>query len=231
MVLPDAREVDVRTKRFRGLLILPLVVALAGACRTSKSGAVASSENSRAVAVRTTAGNAPGAAATPKFSPAGAGSKLYTDPDDAFAVSVPADWLVEREEQDGAHMTVIRPAQQSAANLSIMTIKGAPPEMDSEEMRSSMLSHSSEVVFRGWLEGLKEQARVEGSGDVIPTRLDNVSALRTDVTYYRGDADDPRRGRAIYLIGDNTTFFVSLTASSRLFSELEEIVSTLRIEP
>ena len=52
-----------------------------------------------------------------------------------------------------------------------------------------------------------------------------------DITYYRGDADDPRLGRGIYLLGDKTTFFVSMTASHPRFRELEEIVATLRIEP
>jgi hypothetical protein len=226
-----------RTRRLRGLLILPLVVTLAGACGASNNGGGASPANSRKAGVsatptpdRVSATPSPGdVRATP--SPSRAGSRLYTDPDGAFALNLAADWQVERAEAQGGYMTTVRPPQEGAANLSILTIKAAPPKTDDPELQAFTLSDSSGPFFQGWVDGLREQARVEGGSVFLPTRLDDVSGLRTDVTYYRGDANDPRRGRAIYLIGDHTTFFVSLTASSQRFGELEEIVSTLRIEP
>jgi hypothetical protein len=224
-----------RTNRLRGLIILSLIMTLAGACGTSQKRAVTSSDNSRnagsSATNSTTSSTTNSATRSAANSPVRVSSKLYTAPDNAFAINIPAEWQVEREENDGAYMTMIRPAEQRAANLSIMTIDAAPAETDSAELQSYTLTEAGEPFFRGWVEGLREQARVEGEGDVRPTRFANTSALRMDVTYYRGDADDPRRGRAIFLIGEDTTFFVSLTASSQLFGELEEIVSTLRIEP
>jgi hypothetical protein len=98
-------------------------------------------------------------------------------------------------------------------------------------LRSYKLADSSRPYFQGWIEALSGQARAEGTGDVRPMQFNNSSAMGMDVTYYRGDADDPRRGRAVYLFGDSKTFFISLTAGSALFGELEEIVSTMRIEP
>lgn len=128
-------------------------------------------------------------------------------------------------------MTVIRPEHYRAANLSIMTVKGAPAKADSAELQSHMLVEGSKPFFQGWLNGLKEQARVEGTGDIYPTRWGNFNALRMDVTYYRGDADDPRQGYCIFLNGDKTIFFISVTGSRSRFKELEEVISTIRIEP
>lgn len=208
-----------RMNRFSSLLTLLLTLSLAGACGAARSRSGASSDNT------------PPAGANAAANRGGARTKVYRDPGGDFAVSIPEDWRVEREERNGAYMTTIRPNPNRAANLSILTVKAAPAETDSAELRSFMLTEGSKPFFRGWVEGLREQARVEGRGEVEPTQLDNSNALRMDITYYRGDADDPRLGRGIYLIGDKATFFVSMTASRSGFRELEEIVATLRIGP
>ena len=158
-------------------------------------------------------------------------SKDYSDPDHAFAIKIPDGWKVEREEKDEAYLTVIRPNQYRAANLSIMTIKAAPAKTDTAELKSHMLVESSKPFFQGWINGLREQARVEGTGNIYPTRFGDFDALRMDVTYYREDADDPRQGYSVFLIGSKTTFFISLTGSQARFKELEEIISTIRMEP
>jgi hypothetical protein len=165
-----------------------------------------------------------------------AGRKDYADPDGAFSIKIPDGWKVEREEASGAHMTgaqmtVVTSEEYRAANLSIMTFKDAPPKTDPADLQDYMLTEGSEPFFRNWVDGLKEQARVEGKGNVYRTRVDNVDALRMDITYYRGDADDPRKGYALFLIGPKTTFFISLTGNRQGFEELEKIISTLDIEP
>jgi hypothetical protein len=198
---------------------LLLVVALACACGGVKNPQSAPSDSSSDAVVN------------PAGERAGGGAKNYSDPDDAFTIEIPPGWKVEREEKDGAYMTIIRPEQYSAANLSIMTINVAQPKNTSADLQSYMLSESSRPFFQGWINGLKEQARVEGTGEIYPTEFANVSAMRMDVTYYRNDADDPREGYSLFLNGDKTTFFISLTGSRARFNELKEIISTLRIEP
>jgi hypothetical protein len=158
-------------------------------------------------------------------------AKDYSDPDHAFALKIPDGWKVEREEKDEAYLTVISHNQYRAANLSIMTIKAAPAKTDSDELKSHMLVESGKPFFQGWINGLREQARVEGTGAIYPTRFGDFDALRMDVTYYRDDADDPRQGYSVFLIGSKTTFFISLTGSRARFRELEEIISTIRLEP
>jgi hypothetical protein len=128
-------------------------------------------------------------------------------------------------------MTVIRPEQYLAANLSIMTIKGGAEKTASAELKSHRLVEGSKPYFQGWINGLKEQARVEGTGNIYPVRFANFEALRMDVTYYKGDANDPRQGYSVFLFGDKTTFFISLTGSQSRFKELEAIISTIRVEP
>ncbi|MFL6332462.1 MAG: hypothetical protein ACJ754_03875 [Pyrinomonadaceae bacterium] len=225
-----------RTDRFGSLILLLLAATLAGACGARKSQVRTTSNNSSPA---TSNNSSP--ATTNNSSPAVSNStanrgavrtRVYRAPGGAFTLNLPEGWRVEREPKDGADMTVIRPAEGRAANLSILTGKAAPAEEeDSAEFRSYMLSESSYPFFLGWIEELKEQARVEDEGQPAPTQLDQTDALRKDVTYYRGDADDPRRGRCIYLVGEKTFFFISLTASRSRFGELEEIVNTLRVEP
>ncbi len=209
-----------RTNTFRGLIFLLLAVSLASACGAGKKLEIPPPDNSTGAG---TSGASNGGG--------GDGSRVYTDPNDAFAVKIPAGWQVERDEHDGAHTTVIRPGHHRAANISILTVKAAPAPTDSAELKSFTLIDSSKAYFNGWLEGLREQARVEGTGEVYPTRFNNSSALRMDVTHYKGDADDPRQGRCVYLIGKRTTFFICLVATISRFGELEEVTSTLRIEP
>jgi hypothetical protein len=198
-----------RANRSHGLFALLLAATLAGACGADGDQA----------------------SRLPASPPGGVGSRDYKDPDGAFAVKVPGGWKVEREDKDGAYLTVIRHEQYRAANLSILTIPGASAKNAPADLQPHVLADSSRPFFQGWIGGLKEQARVEGTGDVYPTQFKNFRAMRLDVTYYRGDADDPRSGYAIFFYGDKTSYFISLTGSRSGFKELEEIISTLRIEP
>lgn len=211
-----------RADRFCSLFLLLFAVMLGEACGARHAGNDMGSTSSNNLLAA--GGNAPGDRGS-------VSSKDYNDPDNAFAIKIPGGWRVERNEEDGAYMTVIRPDQSRAANLSIMTINGAPTKTDPAELKSHTLAEASKPFFQGWINGLREQARVEGTGNVYPTQFVNFDALRMDVTYYKGDADDPRQGYTVFLFTDKTTFFISLTGSQSRFKELEEIISTLRIEP
>lgn len=208
-----------RANKSRSLFFLLLAVTLAGACGANRAWEGVGANSSQ------------GAAGNAKGNRAGGSQTAYSDPDGAFAIKIPSGWKVEREEKDGTYMTVIVHEQYRAANLSIMTVKGAPPKTAPADVQSRMLTEGSEPFFEGWMNGLREQARVEGTGDVYPTLFDNLRALRTDVTYYRGDKDDPRQAYSVLLSGDKTTLFISVTSSRSRFDELEGIVSTMRIEP
>lgn len=163
--------------------------------------------------------------------PESASAKDYTAPDNSFALKIPGGWKLQREEKDGAYITVIRPGQYGAVNLAIMTIKATGSSSAPAELKSHLLVESSKPFFQGWIDGLKEQTRVEGTGDIYPTRFAGFDALRMDVTYYRNDGDDPRRGYSLYLRGDTTIFFISATGSQSRFKELEEIIATIHLEP
>lgn len=209
-------------KAYKSSLLFFLLFALTqtGACQSSKTIVGAASPTPPTVNTGTTARRG------------GTVWRDYSDPDGDFSIQIPDGWTVEREELDGAFMTVIHPQQQQrAANLSIMTIKVVPPPNDSAELQSNMLVESSRPFFSGWLDGLAEQAKVKDASEGYRTRFDKFNALRLDVTYHRDDAEDPRRGYGIYFIGDRTTFFLTLTAGRSQFKALEEILSTVRIEP
>lgn len=158
-------------------------------------------------------------------------STKYADPGGAFSVKIPHGWKVAREEHDGAYMTVFTSDTYRAANLSIMTVNAAPEQPDGTDLREFTLTEAGRPFFQGWINGLKEQARVEGLGEVFATRFANRDARRLNITYYRGDGDDPRKGYSLFLIGRKTTFFISLTGSRPGFTELEKIISTLEVAP
>lgn len=209
-------------RRMLYLLFLLTVVTLGQSC-----GAAERANHSEGVSPGRDSAK-PGGEATGNRS---AGSKDYADPDGAFSVKLPPSWEVKREENDGSYMTVFTSGEYRAANLSIMTVNAAPAETNPADLQDHMLVEASQPFFQGWINGLKEQARVEGLGNVYRTRVDGVDAVRLDVTYYRGDGDDPRQGYALFLIGKKTTFFISLTGARPGFGELEKIISTLDIEP
>jgi hypothetical protein len=208
-----------RENRFYSLYFLLCAAVFGGAC-----GAIRHRES-------TASGELSEAGIEAQDNPGSASSRDYLAPDRAFVIKIPGDWKLERDEKDGAFMTSIRPAGEHAANLSIMTINGALTKPDSAGLKSHMLVETSKPFFQGWMNGLKEQARVEGTGQIYPTRFADFDALRMDVTYYRDDPDDPRRGYCVFLLGDKTTFFISLTGSKSRFKELEKIISTIRLEP
>jgi hypothetical protein len=210
-----------RAHSFYGLLLL-FAVALAEAC-----GAGDASQNRESPS----AVDSSGAGVRAAGNRGTAGAKDYVDPNNDFAVKIPAGWKVKRDEEDGAYMTVITPEPPRAAHISIMTIQAAPAKTAPPDLRARMLVESSAPYFKAWMDGLREQARVEVTRDIHRTRFDKFDALRMDVTYHKGDADDPRRARTIFLLGNKTTFFISVTGSQSLFNEPEEIISTIRIEP
>lgn len=158
-------------------------------------------------------------------------SSTYSAPDNAFTIKLPSDWKVQREEKDQGYLTVITHLQYSAANISVVTFNSRLPEFDTAEQRSHLLVEASKPFFQGWIGSLKEQARVEGTGQIYATRLAGLEALRTDVTYYRDDREDPRTGYSVFLVGNQQAFFISLTSSQSVFKELEYIISSIRIEP
>jgi hypothetical protein len=211
-----------RAGKLYGLFLLT-AVTLGQSC-----GAGGGGNNRENISLESDSLKAPGGAPGNRGS---SGLKDYTDPDRAFSIKIPDGWKVKREENDGSYMTVFSSDEYRAANLSIMTINGAPAKTDSADLQQYRLTEAGKPFFQGWIDGLKEQARVEGMGDVYRTRVDTFDALRLDIIYYRGDKDDPRKGYGLFLIGNKTTFFISLTGNLPGFGELGKIISTLDIEP
>jgi hypothetical protein len=159
---------------------------------------------------------------------ASASLRTYSAPDNAFTIKLPSDWKLQRDETDFGYLTVI---QNHAANISILTANNRLPEFETAEKKSHLLVESSKPFFEGWIGGLEKQARIEGTGKIYSTQFRSLEALRTDVTYYRDDADDPRLGYSLFLLGNQSMFFISVTGSRSRFKDLENIISTIRIEP
>jgi hypothetical protein len=157
-------------------------------------------------------------------------TRTYRDPAGAFTIKLGDGWEAARERADDSWNTIIS-SEKHVGKLAILTIKAAPPAGTSDELKSRMLVGSSQPFFDGWLGGLKEQARVEKSSRVYRTTVGGLDAVRMDVTYYRGDRNDPRTGYAAYLLGRKNTFFISLTGSETGVAALEKILSTIEIEP
>jgi len=158
------------------------------------------------------------------------GARTYRDPEGAFTIELPAGWGAEREQAGDSWNTVIS-SDKHAGKLAILSIRAAPEAGVSDELRSRMLVGSSQPFFEGWLKSLKGQARVEKTGKVYRTTVGGVEALRMDVTYYRGDENDPRTGYAAYLFGRTNTLFISLTGSGPGVAALERLLATIKIEP
>lgn len=203
-----------RAKRSYSLFFLTLALVIGEACGSAKRHP-----------------NRPDAGSDAQASPGTVGPSDYSAPDNAFNIRIPGGWKARRDEVDGGFMTLILPDRSRPANLSIMTINNGLRQNASAEWKSNMLVEISKPFFQGWINALKEQARVEGTGNIYPTRFADFDALRMDVTYYRNDADDPRQGYSIFVIGARTTFFISVTGSKSQFQELEQIISTIRLEP
>lgn len=157
-------------------------------------------------------------------------ARNYRDPAGAFTIKLRSGWEAKRERADDSWNTVIS-SDKYVGKLAILTIRAAPESGTSDELRSRMLVGASKPFFDGWLASLKEQARVERASRVYKTSVAGVDALRMDVTYYRGDGNDPRTGYAVYCFGDKNTFFISLTGNETGVAALERILSTIEIEP
>jgi|GEM_PF-3425315 hypothetical protein len=154
--------------------------------------------------------------------------RTYSAPDNAFTIKLPGNWKLQRDETDLGYLTVI---QDHAANISILTANNRLPEFETDEKKSYLLVESSKPFFEGWIGGLEKQAHIKGTGRIYATQFSGLEALRSDVTYYRDDADDPRLGYSLFLFGHQNMFFISVTGSRSRFKDLENIISTIRIEP
>jgi hypothetical protein len=157
-------------------------------------------------------------------------TRTYRDPAGAFTLQLRNGWEAKREKADDSWNTIIS-SDKHVGKLALLTIRAAPPAGTSDELKSRMLVGSSQPFFEGWLNGLKEQARVERASRVYKTTIGGRDALKMDITYYRGDRNDPRTGYAAYLFGRKNTFFISLTGSATGVSALERVLSTFEIEP
>ena len=157
-------------------------------------------------------------------------AKTYRDPAGAFTIKLRRGWEAKRERADDSWNTVIS-SDEYVGKLAILTIRAAPKSGASDDLKSRMLVGSSKPFFDGWLASLKEQARVERASRVYKTSVAGVDALRMDVTYRRGDGNDPRTGYAVYFFGDKNTFFISLTGNETGVTAMERILATIEIEP
>lgn len=155
----------------------------------------------------------------------------YVAPDRAFSISVPAGWKVEREKRETGWITMISNDGQPAAKLVILTDSVEIPMTASAELKSKFLVDISAPYFKGWIDALREQARVGEVGKPYRASVNGIDAQRLELSYSRGDQYDPRKGSAIFLFGRKTSFFVTLTGSRTVFPDLEKVFASWQAEP
>lgn len=156
-------------------------------------------------------------------------TRVYTDPDGAFRLKLPSGWKAEREKEEGGSKTLISSDRYNGKLLILAASIPSDPKR-SASLKEYMLTNMSAPYFEGWVNGLKEQARVE-TGKVYSTTMGGLNARRRDVTYYRGDGNDPRKGYAIFTLGEGTVIFLGLTGTNEGYAILDSIISGIVIEP
>ena len=166
----------------------------------------------------------------------------YKDPDGAFSISIREGWKVERNKHEEqwvallsidkhAWATLISSDKHNAARLLILSFKQPPMNSYPDELKARMLAGIGEPIFKGWIGSLREQTQVKQVNKVYKTMLAAKDAFRQDVTYYRGDQYDPRKGYGIFLMGNHTALFITLTGNDEGVKALESMLSSLQVEP
>ncbi|HEX8070089.1 MAG TPA: hypothetical protein VF546_09075 [Pyrinomonadaceae bacterium] len=153
----------------------------------------------------------------------------YLAPDGAFRVQLPAGWTVESETHDGLTMTWLK-GDRDAGMLLVMSSAGPPPT-DDAGLQARYLEDGGKPLFGAWIDMMKEVGRVEGTGRVCQTRVKGTAAMRTNVTFYRGDANDPRAGYGLFLFGPSRQFFFGLTGHDAGLRAAEAVLASLELEP
>ena len=156
-------------------------------------------------------------------------ARVYTDPDGAFRLKLPSGWKAERESEEGGSKTSIS-SDRYNGKLLILAARVPKDAKRSARLKRDLLTGMSAPYFEGWVNALKEQARVE-AGKIYSTTMGGLDALRRDVTYYRGDSSDPRKGYAIFTLGEGTVIFLGLTGNAEGYAILDRIISGIEVEP
>lgn len=179
----------------------------------------------------------------PKAKPASLGKLTpYRDPEGAFSMDLPEGWKAERNKIEEQWVTLISSDQQAwatsissdnynAARLVIFSLKETSTDAYPADLKAMILAGTGKPLFEGWVNALKEQARVEQVRDVYKTRFADKEAFRQELTYYRGDQYDPRKGYATFLLGSHIALFITLTGNDEGVGALEKILSSLQVEP
>jgi len=137
----------------------------------------------------------------------------YQSPDLCFSFPVSDGMQTQRNALDPKTFMTTAVSGDGKLHIKVMNMGlklNAPPEK-----MKFMLQESARPYFEGWLGPFQKEAReFKITRQVSETRLNRHDALVMEVNYLRGDADDPRKGKAIYLITPNQTYLITATAKS-----------------
>jgi hypothetical protein len=154
---------------------------------------------------------------------------VYVAPDKAFSFPLPAGAKIERKAQDAATWVTDAVSSDDKLRVTVLQVElkldGASPEL-----LKQMLEESSRPYFQGWLEPIKTSAKeVKGDMRVRPIKVDGVDALELSIIYLRGDANDPRTGKAVYIVTPERTIFIGSTVRAGGEAQFERVFQGLRL--
>jgi hypothetical protein len=164
------------------------------------------------------------------FCPSLVSAREYRDPGGVFTIQVPDGWKVERK-RDSIGWTTLISSDSHVAKLLVMNGPIPSTEAQPADLKDRLLLEMSRPFFSGWFEGLRQQARARVTQKAHRTRVQSINALQMRVSYQRGDAHDPREGRAIFLLSERNVFFVVLSGSRAGLEAGNKILATWRIAP
>lgn len=157
-------------------------------------------------------------------------AKPYVDPDGYFTMDVPGGWKVVHSEDDNGKHTLFT-SEKGIGTIEFLVIPLPPLAASPDDLRARLLAELSRPYFTGWLGGFKGQVKNVKAEKVKKIKVDGKDALRLSVSYERGDASDPRKGHATFLLGKSATFFFALTGTRDGYGPTEKILSTFAITP
>jgi hypothetical protein len=149
--------------------------------------------------------------------------RLYRDPARTFSIRLPSGWTAEREGE-----VVVISSSEHTAKLAILAGRSSQIADASDEVKYNSLPELGDAVFRGWLGALRDGASRVSAGEARRTKVKGLDAMRMNVKYYRGNS--PREGYGLYVVGDDSIYFITLTGDSSGLEALEDVFSTLRFE-
>lgn len=167
------------------------------------------------------------AAAAPRL------QSTYVDSAGAFSVELPAGWSATRSEAPArrrVHDSMTLFEKQQPAPVKVTVLVATSPQ----RIEPAFVSELAVPYIDGWLEALKRDTQLTRLSKLRKVTFLNRVAVRCDVSYLRGDANDPRTGYALVFAGVNALFMLTLTGSANNqdgLGEAERILSSLKTEP